>query len=239
MSDFHKEIKPHFENSGAHILCSSEELVNKISATKAFVFDWDGVFNAGVKADNNGSPFSEVDSMGLNMLRFSFYLKHGYIPNIYVITGENNQPALQLSKREHFSASYLKAKQKKQALKHFLEKANYSKGQVAFVYDDILDLGLAAEVGLRFYIPRSANPLLSTYVKENNLAEYFTGNTGNNNAVREVCELCIGALGNYNDVVINRIENSESYQTYLRARNNIATQYYKFDHNEIIELSFS
>jgi 3-deoxy-D-manno-octulosonate 8-phosphate phosphatase (KDO 8-P phosphatase) len=239
LADFHTEIKPHFENSGAYILCSSEELVRKVSATKAFIFDWDGVFNAGIKADNNGSPFSEVDSMGLNMLRFSFYLKYGFIPNIYIITGENNQPALHLSKREHFAAAYLKAKQKTHALKHFLQEANYSKEEVAFVYDDILDLGLASEVGLRFYIPRDANPLLSNYIKDHNLAEYYTGNTGSNNAVREVCELCIGALGNYNDVVKNRVENSVDYQSYLRARNNIATQYYKFNNDEIAELNFS
>ena len=236
MTNFQKEIKPLFESKGGTFFCKEAEFVSKISDLKAFVFDWDGVFNPGVKTGGEGSPFSEVDSMGLNMLRFGYYLKYNFIPHILVITGEDNKPALHLSKREHFSAVYLKAKMKKQALDHFVKTTKLKGRQIAFAFDDILDLGLASEVGMRFYIGRDANPLLNNYVTAHNLLEYQTANTGGENAVREICELCLGTLGNFDEVVIQRVMNSPSYKKYLETRNNFDTQYFKFIGDELKEI---
>jgi len=225
-----------FTALGAKFAIPIGDIKAKLTKTKAFIFDWDGVFNDGVKRDNTGSPFSEVDSMGLNMLRFSFYLHHGVIPAIFIVTGENNQPAIQLSKREHFNGVYLKARDKKKALTHIEERFGYKPDETGFIFDDILDLGIAENVALRYYVRRYANPLLNEFISTNKLADYYTGNIGSNNAVREVCELSIGMIGNFNEVVRQRIDFSSTYQKYLAIRNDLPTQYFVFENDRITDL---
>lgn len=239
MSDQTTDIQTVFQQIGGAFPASSSSFIAKAKGVKAFIFDWDGVFNDGVKAAGEGSPFSEVDSMGLNMLRFGYYLKYGSIPLIYVVTGENNPPALHLSKREHFDAVYLKSKIKTKALDHILGKIDIQKHEVAFMFDDILDLGLAREVGLRFFVKRPGSPMLDQFVNDNELADYRTGNSSRNNPVREVCELCIASLGNYDEVVELRITNDLKYQQYLEKRNNTKTKYYKFEADQISEFEYS
>ena len=69
------DIAKLYRDLGGMFVCSPEELKQKLMNVKAFVFDWDGVFNNGQKQSSGGSHFSEVDSMGLNLLRFSHYLR--------------------------------------------------------------------------------------------------------------------------------------------------------------------
>jgi 3-deoxy-D-manno-octulosonate 8-phosphate phosphatase (KDO 8-P phosphatase) len=234
-----EDIESLFTSKGAKFILSSGDIASRLNKIKALILDWDGVFNDGKKANNEGSPFNEVDSMGLNMLRFSFYLKHGFIPAIFIITGENNLPAIQLSKREHFRAVYIKTKNKMTALDHLTTNFGFANNEMCFVYDDILDLGLAASVSLRFFVNRGANPLLSQYVANHKLAEYYTANSGGENAVREISELAIGLLGNYNEVVIQRVEYSSSYQEYLSARNSIDTEYFTSESDQISKYTFA
>lgn len=228
-----EDIESLFVSKGAKFIIPTAEIASKLTKLKGLILDWDGVFNNGEKANNEGSPFSEVDSMGLNMLRFSFYLKYHFIPAIFIITGENNLPAIQLSKREHFNALYLRAKNKSAALAHINTNFGHANNELGFVYDDILDLGLSASVALRFFVHRNANPLLNNYVKKNELAEYYTANQGGENAIREVSELIIGLLGNYDEVVGQRVEYSEAYKEYLVSRNNIETKYFTTDKGQI------
>jgi 3-deoxy-D-manno-octulosonate 8-phosphate phosphatase (KDO 8-P phosphatase) len=234
-----EDIEALFTSKGANFLLSSSEIAVKLNKLKAIILDWDGVFNDGKKANNEGSPFTEVDSMGLNMLRFSIYLKHGFTPAIFIVTGENNIPATKLSRREHFNAVYIKVKNKNRALDHITRNFDLEKDEIGFVYDDILDLGLAAAVSLRFFVNRAANPLLSEYVAHNKLAEYYTANSGGEYAVREITELSIGLLGNFNEVVKQRVENSSLYQEYLLDRNNINTQFFTLENDQISKYSFT
>lgn len=237
MSTPTEDIESLFTAQGAVFKLSANEIADKLNKLKAFVLDWDGVFNDGKKAGNEGSPFTEVDSMGLNMLRFSYYLKHGFVPAIFIVTGENNRPALNLSQREHFNAGYIKMKNKLQALSDINTNFNINNEEIGFVYDDILDLGLAEAVSLRFFVKRNANLLLNDYVSKNNLAEYYTANSGKDYAVREISELVIGMLGNYNEVIKERVEFSSAYKEYLSARNNINTQYFTLEIDQITEYS--
>ena len=54
---------------------------------KAFAFDWDGVFNDGYKNEKGSSFFSEIDSMGTNLLRFNHYLVTKNLPVVAIISG--------------------------------------------------------------------------------------------------------------------------------------------------------
>ena len=63
------------------------EFKERLAKIKAYIFDWDGVFNNGVKTGQSGSPFNEIDAMGTNMLRLGHWLKNNSLPVMAVITG--------------------------------------------------------------------------------------------------------------------------------------------------------
>ena len=83
-------------------IASPEELAKKLQHIKAYIFDWDGVFNDAHKSLDQTSSYSETDSMGINLLRFAHYLKQGHSAPVAVITGEQNKVAFGFAQREHF-----------------------------------------------------------------------------------------------------------------------------------------
>src|ERR1043166_618462 len=100
-----KNKKYSFEGN---FITPEKKVKEKLKHIKAILFDWDGVFNNGQKTSNGGSAFSEVDSMGTNLLRYSLYLRNGKMPVTAVISGEKNETAFYFCNREGFHASYFK-----------------------------------------------------------------------------------------------------------------------------------
>ncbi len=214
---------------------SSSGLSRKLFDIKCLLFDWDGVFNDGRKGETSSSDFSEGISMGINMLRFSFYLKHGFNPKIFIVTGEKNPTAIKLAKREFFNGVFFKIKNKTDVLPTLHDLFDCTPEQCAFFYDDIVDLSLAKEVGFRTMIRNEAAPLLFEHVKKSGLAEYITALDGGNNGLREACEMIIGLNDNYEETIQHRVEFSSEYQSYLKDRSNITPSYYTHDEKGIIE----
>jgi 3-deoxy-D-manno-octulosonate 8-phosphate phosphatase (KDO 8-P phosphatase) len=222
-----ENIKNIFEGSGGEFISSPSVISNKLRNIKAILFDWDGVFNEGSKGGSNQSGFSEVDSMGTNMLRYSIWLSHGKnMPASGIITGAENFAAYDFAKREHFHKVYFKIPHKIEALEHMEKVHGIKPDEVAYFYDDILDVSVAKEVGLRVFIRSSAKVLFSEYVKQHQLADYVTGFSGGEHGVREACEMLMGLNGMFETVVDNRVKFSESYQEYWSERNKPATTFY-------------
>lgn len=210
------EIASLFTQAGGQFRLPPVEFQQKLGQIKAYIFDWDGVFNDGTKRDQQGSGFNEPDSMGINLLRFSHYLRHGSLPFSAIITSEANATAHFLAQREDFSALYFKATNKAKSFAHFLAAHELKAEDVVFVFDDVLDLPVAEQCGLRIAVHRPANPLFNRYLQQNALADYLT--FGQPYAIREVCELLIGLHGNYDTVVTERKELSERYLAYMAER---------------------
>ena len=217
-------IQSLFAEIGGRFCIPAVDIQRKLENIKAFVFDWDGVFNDGSKRDQTGSGFSEPDAMGTNMLRFSYWLKHKSLPITAIITGEENESALFLGKRERFSSLYFKASNKIKSFEHFLASHHLKSTEVAFFFDDVLDLSLASQCGLRLNAHRNSNPLFNQHLKTKQLTDYST--SGQSYAVREGCELLIGLQGNYIEAITNRQHFSETYQSYLAERQKVDTQVY-------------
>ena len=110
-----------FENNGGKFLVSESLLISNLSRIKAFVFDWDGVFTNGEKDQDMQTRFNEVDSMGTNLLRFTYFLKNKELPIAAIISGENNKTAFAFTTRECFNSNYFKFKNKTDATKHLCE----------------------------------------------------------------------------------------------------------------------
>ena len=213
------------------------QLLQRLRRIKAFVFDWDGVFNNGEKNESGSSPFNEVDSMGTNLLRFSQYLRTNEVPIVCVISGENNKAAAILAKRESFHAVYSGIKLKTEASEHICATYGIKSEEIAFVFDDVLDFSLAEKAGLRFMVSRTCNPLLTDYAVKNQLVDYLTATSGGNGALREVTELLMGMGGKYNEVIKHRMNFSEIYQQYLAERNKSTPLFYTSKDSQIIEHS--
>lgn len=224
-----------FSAMGGNFILPAIEIANKLKNIKAFVFDWDGVFNNASKNRNKSSTFNEADSMGTNLLRFSHYLINQNLPVTAIISGENNEMAMYFCNREHYNAAYSKIANKVEALTHLCQKHNLHANQVCYVFDDVLDLSIANVCGLRFLVNRKANPLFINYCKANNLADYITHAESGNFAVREVCELLIGLNQNYNEVITARMNFNDAYKTYLNKRQQTPTSIYTYANGIITE----
>lgn len=209
------------------------EFEERLSKIKAYLFDWDGVFNNGIKSESGGSPFSEVDAMGTNMLRFGHWLKSGNLPVVAIITGEENPVAAYLARRENFQALYFKSTNKLIAFEHFLKTHNLTAGEVAFVYDDVLDLGVAQQCGLRIMVNHAASPLFQGYAITHELVDYITAH--DDHGVREVCELLLGVMKKYDEAIHCRSTFDRSYSNYLEQRKSVEARIYFTEKNVVTE----
>lgn len=232
-----QDIIRKFSELGGSFVTAPEALKKKLDGIKAFVYDWDGVFNNGQKTIGSGSPFSEVDSMGTNLLRFSHYLKAGKLPMCAVISGEKNDSAISFCERECFHYSFFKTPHKIEALHFICKQQSLQPHEIAYIFDDVLDLSIAEVCGLRLLIRHQSNVLFEDYCRKHHLADYISASDGSHYAVREICELLIGLNGNFDDTISNRGRFSETYQDYLQLRKAIQPGLYSVQDGQVQAIS--
>ena len=134
------DIESIFTSLGGQFTTPAAEILQKLKGIKAYVFDWDGVFNNGVKSGNSGSPYAEADSMGTNMLRFEYWMRQQELPVVAIITGASNKTAEYLGNREHFHGMFVNYSHKQKALEALCHKYKLKESEVAYFFDDILDI---------------------------------------------------------------------------------------------------
>jgi len=230
-----ERIEKIFTGIGGTFLVDPKTISAKLNAISAFLFDWDGVFNNGEKNETGSSNFSEVDSMGTNMLRFSYWLQHHKLPFTAIISGERNKASFTFSSREHFTSCYYKVMHKVEALDHFCKEHHLKHDEVAYVFDDVLDISIARSCGLRILVNRKNSPLFTEYIKTYNFADYITGAGSGEFAVRETCELMMGLNGMHDEAISRRSANADVYREYIEARNQVKTLFFTRPADSIIE----
>jgi len=223
MRSIEAEQEERFRKLGAVFLTPSGLIASRLRQVRGFLFDWDGVFNAGVKGAGQASTFSEPDSMGLNLLRFAYWRETGVMPACAIVSGEVNAAAREFATREHFQRVYLGVKDKRFALTRFCERFKLNAKQVAFVFDDVNDLGAAEACGVRVLVRRDASPLLQDFIALNSLCDYITANEVGRYPVREAAELFMGLVGVFDAAVASRMTVDEDYRKYFAQRQEIAT----------------
>lgn len=233
------ELIQSYQQQGGVFITPPSVLTDKLGKVKALLFDWDGVFNDGKKTQANGSGFSEVDSMGINMLRFSLWLVQTQRKRIpcAVITGETNPSAFAFARREGFDTVYFQMKDKTKALEHFCEKYQLAPHETAFFFDDILDLSLAQKTGVRFLMKRSNGIAFNRYVEENHLADYATSSDGGSYGIREACELWMALNDNLPEVIEKRMAFQGDYAQFIQQRNEVTTDFFQLKGEQVIPVS--
>lgn len=219
-------ITRRFSDAGGVFVTPATTIATRLRDIRAVLFDWDGVFNSGVKGPSLPSTFSEADSMGSNMLRYALWRQAEQLPIAAVVSGEDNRVALQFAKRERFQAVYIGVRDKRLVIEHLCSRHKLERGEIACVFDDINDLGMAALCGLRYLVRRPASPLLTHYVAERELCDYISANDPTQHAVRELCELSLGLLGMFDQIVDSRAAYDTSYQRYFTERQSERTHCY-------------
>lgn len=215
-------MKPNSHFIGQFVT-SEADFTIRLSKAKAFIFDWDGVFNNGFKQGQNGSGFSEIDSMGTNLLRFSHYNKTKQLPLTAIISGEKNESAQFFASREHFDFAFYKIAHKTDALDYICQQKNISPNEVVYFFDDVLDLSISKVCGLRILIAKQATSIFTNYCIANNLVDYITANDGGNHGIREACEMIMSLNTNFDDVLNQRTNYSDNYKHYIELRNEVPT----------------
>ncbi len=203
------------------------EWMKRWSQIKALVFDWDGVFNSGEKSPNISSGYFEADSMGVNMLRFSLWLRDGTPPPVAVITGANNPGAQAWAEREHIHACYGKVLNKQDILESFCKDHNIKPENVCFFFDDILDLNAASIAGVRMLLNRPGAPFFSDLVKKRQWADFISKQPGGQYGLRECCDHILERNLTMEVVVKKRMATTGDYLTYLEERNKINPQFFQ------------
>ncbi|TXI76086.1 MAG: phosphatase [Flavobacteriales bacterium] len=207
-----------FTSHGLRTTLSEPELQERLARIKAVLFDWDGVFNDGFKDAEGGSPFSEVGSMGVNLLRFALWLRNGALPKAAVITGQHNPYAERFAQREKLHGLYMGFSNKPEAFDAFLKQHDLQADEVAFFFDDVLDLPVAARCGLRVMIGSPVTAWLVGKAMARGEVDLVTGNSGGANGLREATDVMIALLGNGTEVIAHRAAYAETYQHYLEQR---------------------
>jgi 3-deoxy-D-manno-octulosonate 8-phosphate phosphatase (KDO 8-P phosphatase) len=222
-----EEVKKAFTSIGGKFILPAETIKSKLPDIKAFVFDWDGVFNDGFKGEGSPSLFSEIDSAGLNLLRYGYYRLNKTIPLSVIITGEENPAALHFAKRENFNQVFLKVLNKADAINHLCKRSNITPAQVACVFDDINDLSMAQICGLRFMINKTSNPALQSAAVKNNWCDYITGNEQPKYPLREICELIMSFTGKFEESLLSRVNLDDTYKKFLEQKKSTVPHFVK------------
>lgn len=183
---------------------------------KALVLDWDGVFHDGRKAHDGSSLFSEIDSMGLNLLRFGHYLQTTQLLPVAIVTGELNPSAEAFALREHLSHFCFFAKDKRRAISPLNADWNVDVEDWGFVFDDVLDFGLASEVGLRAMVHREACDETYHYAVNQGWVDWTLQP---DHAVRQFAERYLTEAGIWEAVIEGRMTMSDQYKEYWKLRN--------------------
>lgn len=220
------ELEARFSKLGGVFLTPVDELAARLDRVRGIVCDWDGVFNAGAKGHGSASTFSEADSMGMNLLRYALWRKHGGAqPVTALITGVENPTAREFAAREHVHAVFSSAKNKALAVEALCKRHGLSPEQLVCIFDDVNDLSMAFGCGVRVLVRRAASPLLQDYVARHGLCDYITAHTAQEYAVREAAELLLGLLDSFDAVVAARVAWDDEYVRFFAQRQAVVTDY--------------
>ncbi len=192
----------------------------RLAGCRGVVLDWDGVLGSGAKGPGVAPAFNELDAMGLNLLRFGLWRRWGQrsVPPVVVVSGQGNAAAEALAERDHLDALYLGFLDKRVALEHLCRTRNLQAEELLFVFDDVIDFGMAERCGARCLVARPAQPLVESFARRRGLCDYVVRAPAGAGAVREACDVALALLGLDEEVLEQRGWYGEGYQQYLEQR---------------------
>ncbi len=158
---------------------TNKEEISKIPEIKMFLTDCDGCLtDGGMYYSENGDElkrFCTLDGMG-----FSFLRKKGIITGI--VTGEDRELNRRRAKKLHIDILKGGVENKAEVILQLSDKYKIDLENIAYVGDDVNDLGAVKMVGYGCAVQNAAEEVKA-------VAKYVTKKRGGTGAVREVIDL--------------------------------------------------
>lgn len=160
-------------------------LAERIKPLRLVAFDVDGVLtDGGLYLSDSGEEFKRFNSLdghGLKMLKASGI-------ELAIITGRTSRCVEQRAKNLGIARLYQGVEDKLAAMQSLLAELKLAPEAAAFMGDDVVDLPVMRRVGLALSVPAAPQ-----VVRDH--AHYVSQREAGYGAVREVCELILGAQG--------------------------------------------
>ena len=168
-------------------------LKEKLEKIKLLICDVDGVLTDGTLIyTTNGEEaknFSVLDGVGFHMInRLDIDLKTAWI------TGRECATTSYRGEKLKIDRVYNGVIRKIESYNELKKDYNLEDHEICFIGDDIIDMPLFEKVGLAISVPNAPD-----YVSKH--AHYITSKAGGHGAVREVIDLIISSMGNFDDAI--------------------------------------
>lgn len=178
---------------------TKEELQNKAKAIKCVIFDVDGVLTDGsLFFDNQAQEvkaFNSKDGHGIRML-----LENGV--EVAIITGRQSDLVKHRANNLKLSPKliYQGYRDKRPAFDDLLEQTGFTRDEIAYVGDDVIDLPVMSQVGFAIAVGDA-----HWFVKQQ--SHMTTKNNGGKGAGREACEFILAAQNKLDGILQTYLEN--------------------------------
>jgi 3-deoxy-D-manno-octulosonate 8-phosphate phosphatase (KDO 8-P phosphatase) len=160
-------------------------LAERIKLLRLVAFDVDGVLtDGGLYLSDSGEElkrFNSLDGHGLKMLKASGV-------ELAIITGRTSKCVELRAKNLGIARLYQGVENKLAAMQSLLADLKLPPEAAAFMGDDVVDLPVMLRVGLALSVPAAPQ-----VVRDH--AHYVSQREAGHGAVREVCEMILGAQG--------------------------------------------
>ena len=163
-------------------------LAERIKPLRLVAFDVDGVLtDGGLYLSDSGEEFKRFNSLdghGLKMLKASGV-------ELAIITGRTSRCVEQRAKNLGIVRLHQGVEDKLAVMQALLTELKLAPEAAAFMGDDVVDLPVMRRVGLALSVPAAPQ-----VVRDH--AHYVSQREAGHGAVREVCEMILGAQGTLN-----------------------------------------
>ncbi|MGE5757346.1 MAG: KdsC family phosphatase [Sideroxydans sp.] len=161
------------------------QLAERIKPLRLIAFDVDGVLtDGGLYLSDSGEEFKRfntLDGHGLKMLKASGV-------ELAIITGRTSKCVELRARNLGITRLYQGVEDKLAVMQSLLAELKVAPEAAAFMGDDVVDLPVMRRVGLALSVPGAPQ-----IVRDH--AHYVSQRDAGHGAVREVCELILGAQG--------------------------------------------
>ena len=162
-----------------------KDILAKAANIRLVIFDVDGVLTDGSLFIGDDAEeykaFNSKDGHGMKMLQDSGV-------TIAIITGRTSRVVEHRMSSLGIEHVFQGRLEKVPAYQELISQLGFASGQVAYVGDDVVDLGVMRRVGLAIAV-QDAHPLVKQH------AHWQTEHPGGRGAARDVCELIMSAQG--------------------------------------------
>lgn len=160
-------------------------LLQRLSAIQVMIFDVDGVLTDGTLyyAENgeHAKAFNVLDGQGMRWLSDSNV-------RMAIVSGRSSPMVARRAQDLGVELVLQGVADKAAVLDEVMRTLDAPAKNIGFMGDDVIDIGLMRRVGFAATVPNAANGVARH-------AHWMSNRPGGQGAVREVCELILGAQG--------------------------------------------